>query len=435
MNTQLSHISGRRFAPRAAVACGLCLGACSSFGQEALNEGQEVEQGRRARKQAIDRNLYNLKAGPVLMRFGALMGVEFNDNPNLVEEGRKGDLIFHPEVSVNTLWALNPRNALAFDLGVGYRKYINNTELDHLIIAPSSELSFDISTGDVTINLHDRISHTQNPANDPTVSGTGDFGGIENTAGLRVDWDLNQLLLSAGYDHYNFFSTTDGVAQNVERRTGATMVDDGVQDRSSDLFYGRAGFRVSPAITTGLEAGGGFTEYDSEFYNDNTQFTVGPFVEAQLTRDISGRLAGGYLHSTFDDADFSSAPDSVDDFYAEISVQQQLSQYMSHRLALGREARSGVESELVTMWYARYQNDWALSRVMNLGSSLFYENGRERSNVSEKFWRVGASFGVSVPLTRQLTAGANYAVLHKNSDQENRDYLQNVVSLEFRYVF
>jgi len=419
--------------PRAALVCGVCFAGAGALAQEAINEAMEVDRGRRARKQAIDRNLYNLKAGPVLMRFDAAMGVEMNDNPHLQENDTEVDFAFHPELNVAALWALNPRNALALNLGVGYVKYVNNTELDHLIIAPSTELALDIYTGDFAINLHERVSQTQNAASDPTVSGTGDFSGIENTVGTRVDWDLNQLTSFIGYDHYNFISTSTGVSDTLQRGPGRRFND--VQDRSSEQFYGRAGIKASPAVTTGLEAGGSLTDYESDFFHDNTQFSVGPFVEAQVTRDLKARAAGGYVRSEFEANGASPAPKAVDDFYAEISFNHQLSQYMSHQLALGREAKSGAESELITLWYARYENDWSLSRLLILHTSLFYENGKERSGVSERLWRVGLGFGATVPLSRQLSVSAGYQFVCKDSDQVNRDYLQNLVSVQFRYAF
>lgn len=419
--------------PRAAAVCGICFAGVNIFAQEALNEAVEVDRGRRARKQAIDRNLYNLKAGPALMRFDAMMGFELNDNPHLQENDTEVDFAFHPELNVAVLWALNPRNALALNLGVGYVKYIKNTELDHLIIAPSSELALDIYTGDFAINIHERVSQTQNPVSDPTVSGTGDFSGIENTVGTRVDWDWNQLTSFVGYDHYNFIATSTGVSDTLQTGTGRRFND--VQDRSSELFYGRLGMKVSPAIITGVEAGGGLTDYESDFFNDNTQFSVGPFVEAQVTRDLKARVAGGYVRSEFESTGAVPAPSTVEDFYAELSFNHQLNQYMNHQLALGREAKSGAEAELVTLWYARYENDWILSRVLTLHTSAFYENGRERSGVGERLWRVGLGFGATVPLSRKLSVSAGYQFLYKDSDQVNRDYLQNLVSLQFRYTF
>lgn len=433
------HLRSRRHAVVShkfiAGAGAVCLLGASAMAQEAIEQSEIVDQGRAARKAAIDRNLYPLKAGPVLMRYEASMGVEFNDNPNLLDDPDEVDFAFHPQVDIATLWALNPRNALSLNLGLGYMKYINHTELDHLIIAPSSELALDIYTGDFAINLHERVSYTQNPVNDPTVSGTGDFGGIENTVGARVDWNLNQIVTYVGYDHYNFFSMGDGITQQAERVTGGTVRLEDVQDKSSDLFYGRVGLKVAPTVVTGVEAGGGFNEYESEFFHDNIQASLGAFVEAELSRELKGRVAGGYVGTDFDDTKIAPAPDSVDDFYAEISADHQLSQELSHRLALGREARSGVSSELVTMWYARYENSWMMNQHVTLKTALLYENGRERSTISERFWRAGAGIGATVPLSRKLSTTAGYQLLYKDSDQPLRNYLQNIVAVEVRYVF
>jgi hypothetical protein len=437
MNSQKIRAQRRTALARQSIVYGICLAGASALAQDAVEQSDAVDQSRRARKQAIDRNLYNLKAGPVLMRFEALMGFEFNDNPQLVEDPKEIDFAFHPELDVAALWALNSRNALSFNLGLGYIKYINNTDLDRLIIAPSSEIALDIYTGDFTINVHDRISYSQNPISDPTVSGTGDFGGFENTAGFRVDWDLNKVVLSLGYDHYNFVSTSDGIQRQIEATNAAVRARglDDVQDRSAEQVYARAAFRVSPAVQTGLEAGGSATRYASDFFHDNTQVTIGAFLEAQVTKDLKGRAAGGYVRSDFDDNALSPAPDSVNDFYAELSAEHQLNQYISHRLALGREARAGVASELVTMWYARYQNDWMIHRLVTLHTTALYENGKERSGISERFWRAGGGIGATVPLSRKLSTTASYQCLYKDSDQLNRDYLQNLVTLEFRYVF
>lgn len=427
----------RAAAPRFVLTCGVCLAGSQLVAQEALDEYAQVDRGRRTRKEAIDRNLYNLKAGPVLMRFDALMGFEFNDNPELVEHPREVDFAFRPELDVAALWALNARNALSLNLGLGYVKYVNHTDLDHLLIAPTSEIALDIYTGDVVINVHERVSQSQDPVRDPTVSGTGDFGGLENTVGTRLDWDLNKLTFSVGYDHYNFISTSSGISQTIQGGTNAPPggAANDAQDRSSELFYGRAAVKISPAVTTGVEASGGLTDYENNFFHDNSQFSIGPFLELQISRDLKGRAAGGYLRSDFDQNGTAKAPDSINDFYAELSVEHQLNQYMNHRLSVGRQASAGSESELVTYYYARYDNNWSVSRYSILHTSLFYENGRERSGVTERFERIGVGFGITVPLSRKLNASAGYQFLYKDSDLGNRDYLQNSVIVDLRYAF
>jgi hypothetical protein len=216
---------------------------------------------------------------------------------------------------------------------------------------------------------------------------------------------------------------------------GNTNRLDDVQDRSAEMFYGRAAVKVSPAVTTGLEAGGGLSDYASDFFSDNTQVSVGPFVELQVTRDLKATAKGGYIRADFDQTGSTPAPDSVNDFYAEVSADHQLNQYMNHRLARGREARAGAASELVTLWYARYENNWMMSQYATLRSALFYENGRERSGQTERLWRVGLGLGVSVPLSRKLTAGVSYQFLYNDSDQLGLDYLHYLGTVEFRYVF
>jgi hypothetical protein len=408
----------------------LALDCTHALAQEALGEATQVDRARKARKEAVDRNLYNYKAGPVTMRFDALMGFEFNDNPNLIDKPKEVDFAFHPELDIGAQWPISQFNALSLDLGIGYVKYVNNTDLDHVIIAPNSEIAIDILTGDFTINVHERVSYTQDPVGDPSVSGTGDFGGIDNTVGVRADWDLNKLLITAGYDHVNFFST------------GSPLSD--VQERSSELFYGRGGIQLGPALRAGLELGGGMTDYARDVFADDTEFTVGPFVEFEVTKQLNLRVSGGYVRYDFDQAKGDPSvtnavvrvPDSVSDFYANVTVEQQLNRFMSHRLSAGREARAGAASELITLWYVRYGNDWSISQYATLHTTLFYENGRERAGfVTDRLSRVGAGFGVTVPLSRKLSSTAAYQLLYKDSDQPNQDYLQNMVTLEFKYTF
>jgi hypothetical protein len=398
--------------------------------QEALGEAVEVDRSRQARKEAVDRNLYKYKAGPVFMRFDAVMGFELNDNPQLEEHPDTVDFAFRPELNIGTLWPLNQYNALSLNIGVGYRKYIHHTELDQLIITPSSELAFDVRAGDVTINFHERVGYTQDPAADPTVSGTGDFGGVENTVGLRADWDLNQVVLTAGYDHVNFFPSGSGASE--------------IQERSQELFYTRGTVRLGPALRTGLEIAGGLTDYTTDVFADNTELSIGPFIEVDVTKELVVRASGGYVRYDFDTPKFDPSitnavpkvPDTVNDFYANITATHQVNRFMNHSLSAGREARAGAASELVTLWYVRYGNNWSVSQYSVLNTTLFYENGKERAGFAgERFWRVGAGAGVTVPLSSQLTAGIAYQLIFKDSDQPLRDYLQNVVTMDFRYVF
>ena len=147
-------------------------------------------------------------------------------------------------MNTRAFWPISENNSLFFSTGIGYTTYLTTTDRDHLDITPDSNLTFRMYVGDFVIDFHDRFSITEDIQQNPTVSGTGNFNQIENTAGTTVDWDLNDLVLTFGYDHdLVTYPNSDFEAS----------------DRSSDLFNAQAAFEVNPSTTAGLQAGGGLT--------------------------------------------------------------------------------------------------------------------------------------------------------------------------------
>ena len=55
--------------------------------QDAIRPSLAGEAAAEARRQSIDKIPYNLQLGPIKFRFSATMGVEYNDNINLAEDG------------------------------------------------------------------------------------------------------------------------------------------------------------------------------------------------------------------------------------------------------------------------------------------------------------------------------------------------------------
>ena len=136
------------------------------------------------------------------------------------------------------IWPVTQLNTLRFDLGIGYSFYLDHSDAntDSVLIAPKSQLAFDIFVGDFRINLHDRFQLQQDPIQVGALSNVSDYGRFENTAGLSVLWDLNKVLLQVGYDHYNYIATND---------------DFDYINHSSEIVYGSGAFIVNPTITVG----------------------------------------------------------------------------------------------------------------------------------------------------------------------------------------
>src|SRR5438874_11768640 len=196
-------------------------------GQDAIRPSLAGEAAAEARRQSIDKIPYNLQVGPIKFRFSATMGVEYNDNVNLAEDGSavflsptgpilvttspQEDFILRPQINLDALWPITQLNTLRLDIGIGHAFYLDHSNYDtnSVLISPGSQLAFDIFVGDFRINLHDRFSLQQDPVDEIALSNVADYGRFENTAGVSVLWDLNQAVVTLGYDHYNFIATND----------------------------------------------------------------------------------------------------------------------------------------------------------------------------------------------------------------------------------
>src|SRR3954469_18329210 len=84
--------------------------------QDAIRPSLAGEAAAEARRQSIDNIPYNLQVGAIKFRFSATLGVEYNDNINLAEDGSilanlpggplmlattpQSDFIIHPSVNL-----------------------------------------------------------------------------------------------------------------------------------------------------------------------------------------------------------------------------------------------------------------------------------------------------------------------------------------------
>src|SRR5436853_1730173 len=282
----------------ALFAMSMLIGIGGVFAQDAIRPSLAGQAASDARQQDVSRIPYNLLLGPVRFRVGASVGVEYNDNVNYSDDGTfvipnptgpgtitisaspQDDVIVTPNLTLDMIWPITQLNTLRLDLGIGYSFYLDhsNYNTDNILIAPKSQLAFDIFVGDFRINIHDRMQLQQDPIQEGALSNVQDYGRFENTAGVSVLWDLNKILLQIGYDHYNFVSTTSAFDY---------------LDRNSEMLQGSAAFIINPTLTVGAEGNAVFTRFDQNILNDNEDYSLGGFVEVVLTNNLKVRAAGG----------------------------------------------------------------------------------------------------------------------------------------------
>ena len=416
---RLFSCSSKRFA----VALLVIVGAVTARSQDAVRPSLAGEAASEARQQDIERLPYNLMVGPVRFRLSATMGVEYNDNINFAEVNKQDDVIFHPQINLNAIWPVTQINTLTMDLGIGYSIYANHSEANTngILISPASQLSFDIFVGDFRINIHDRPSLQQDPIAEPVISNTVDYGRFQNTGGVSVLWDLNKIILTLGYDHYTYISTTsnfDYLNRNAEELSGTGQI------------------AVSSTTNVGIESYAVFNYYNQSVLNDSTDYSVGAFVETQLTNNLKLRLAGGYQAINFDHggtvADFSN----VSDYYVNLLATHRINSFIRQTISAGHENQLGVNSNYITLNYVRHTVTWNIIRNTLLSTEFFYEDANESGGfIDEHLHRYGGALTLGYQLTPHITLGLRYQYTQKDSDVALRDYKQNRVSLDGTYSF
>lgn len=394
------------------------------FGQESIRPSLTGAEAAEARLPAFHvQPNYNLKAGPISFDLTGALGLEFNDNINLAEHGRKADLIIRPEISLNSFWQITKFNALTLDIGIAYAKYVNNQGLDtnSALIAPNSQLSFDVFVGDFRINFHDRIAISEDPINQITLSNTADFTHLENSAGLSVLWDLNDIKIVLGYDYYLFRDLSNGFH---------------FLDRTEHQFTLSTSFRISDEINAGFDAGFALVDYKQNFNNDAVSYHVGPFYEQQVSNYLKLRLSGGYQAINFDSGGTNTDSTDASGPFAVATISHRLNNYITENLTAGYETQLGLTTNFVELGYVRYDANWRVNRRITLRLNGFYEHAHESAGVlPENAQRFGAGFGFGYQLTKKCNIGIQYQFTLKDSDLVERSYYQNQVLLRVAYDF
>jgi hypothetical protein len=388
------------------------------YGQEAIRMSLASEQTAEAQRATTSANYYNIQSGPVYLRFQGEMGIELNDNANYSGTAPDADMDFRPNLNLRAFWPVTEQNTLALSAGVGYVEYIRDRNLSHLSIASDSGLAFNVYSGDFVFNLHDRFSALDYQTQDASVSAS--LIRLENTTGLATTWDLNKLILSAGYDHDIYHALTGNYAYS---------------DNSSELFDGKAAFLVSSTSKLGLEAGGGLTTYDQNVLDNSTHFSVGPFYQTEFTPHLSGEVSAGLASYQFA---HNGTVEDVSDFfgyYARLSVTHQLSDSFSQSLSAGRQIQLGITANLSEDYFVSYQATWGFIRNVVTTFKFEYYHGNTSGGLVETYDRYGPGLTLAWRISEKLQASVAYNFLDLKADVAGAGYTQNRLLLDFTYDF
>jgi hypothetical protein len=388
---------------------------------------------------------YNMKLGPVLFDFTGSVDSEFNDNIGLNNTGTKSDFLITPEVGVGIRWPVTQTNTLALTTSLGYTRYLIHPQFDstHILVAPNSELSFNVFVGDFKFNFHDAFSYEQDPVNEGQFSNIVTFDRFTNDAGVTGIWDLNQVVLTLSYDHINFIST------GLQDSTGAQLPDPGLLNYQADQVGASAEFHVTSTLSGGLEAAASTRSYDS-FDGDYTQLSAGPFARVQITQYLRAQASAGFqtIHSPNNSASPGqllpanvytpgSSAGTDNSYYADLTLDHQVNKYFIHHLSVGHELELGLLGDQSEVTYANYTASWKVNTFLNIAFTLGFQDVNENGALVEvsNYDMLNAGVQASFPIAKNVSGALIYQFNDKMADDSSQSYQQNDVGLNLTYHF
>jgi|SRR5665213_170008 len=417
-----------------ALIVGVCLlvMAKNVSGQEALRISMAGDLAAESQHQADSSiGYYNLLLGRTAWRFSSGLNLEYDDNVRLEQNG-EGDLIFQPSLNTQMHWPLTLKNSLDFSLGVGYSEYLQHPDLSQFFINPGSGFSFDFYVGDFKINLHDRITITENTYQNPGAGGGNqNLESLENTAGISSLWDLNKIIVNLGYDHVNYVSLSSQAGQQP--------------DAASENIYINGGVRVRPELIMGLEAGGTVISYSQESSSNSlaipgaVQWNAGAFVSSQISEYLNTRVDVGYTDYAPDSTSTNLFTSDSSGFYFSFSLSHRVNRFVNYTLTAGRSTDLSAYGQAQTYYFASLTPNWNFLKKYSISTPISWREGTTvysgTAASSENYDQIQLGLNVGRSITKNLSAGISYQFVRETSNLASFNYTVNIVSLNFNYQF
>ncbi len=377
-------------------------------------------------------NPYRLNWGPVKGRlYGAVM-FEYNDNINLGDKGnRQGDFAITPTAGVGFNWRVSESRNLELNLGLGYRWYLKNSDLNTVVITPSTRAQYNFRIGRVAMNIHDSFT----TAVDPTTQ--GQIGAV--TAGpnslLNYRRIINTLGIGGTWKPTANVDVTGGYDYTIDR----TLTD---QFRSLDhdqhTFSGGI-IRAVPGsrLRLGLAASYTIVDYNRRLQNDGTIWSIGPNATYRLSDTVTLNGSVGYTSTSFDRPTATSIQDTGNfrSVTYQAGVNHRLGQNWNHQLTLTRGASLGIGNNFADHTALQYGIYGLLGRNLRAQGILTWEDFKVSGLGGESANRYLLYVGLRYQLNQSWSSGLGYSYALKESNRLNLDYYQNRVILDITYQF
>jgi len=317
-------------------------------------------------------------------------------------------------------------------VGIGYRCYVEDSQLDYLSIAPNSRLEYRLILPDARVQIlfFEALGTTVDPTSRPDISLVGTnasegsiFRNLNSTSGLDVEWQPTRASrVTAGYS----FTLDRSLSEDF------TYYD-------SDVHSIRLGgdYTVSSAWNVGVQGIYGITEHVENLLNNGGTYTIGPQVNFVPFRALSVFGTVGYTAYDFDSSGTTSDTSDFSGPTFRAGLRHTLSRAVTHSLQADRrvDASFYLGSNYTDIWSVQYEINTTLTRRLKGAGRLIYEN----YSVSEPGGDQGNQYVVQLTtgyeLARRWNLGLVYSFVIRDASQTVLDYTQNRVNLQVTHRF
>ena len=375
---------------------------------------------------------YNLNLGPVKARLYAAVVFEYNDNINLGDHGnRQNDFIITPTAGVGFHWQpASGRQSIDLNLGVGYRWYLNHSELNSVIITPSTHAQYNFGIGAVQMNVHDSFTTSVDPITQGQIGATSvnpnsllNYRRIINVLGIAGTWQASsKISLTGGYDY------------TIDR----TLTDQFKSlDHDEHTFNAGIYTQPTPRLLVGLAGTYTIIDYTRNIQNSGSVWTIGPNARYKVNDNLTIQGSVGYTASSFDSPTAGSILDSSNfrSVTYEAGINHRFNRRWNHVLTVTRGASLGVGSNFADYTAIRYGIFGQLAGPLSLQGALTWEDFKVSGQGGEHANRYLLYVGLRYRLSQSWSSGLGYSYALKESDRVNQDYYQNRVTLDVTYQF
>ncbi len=409
------------------LGCCLCPGFHASA-QEALLSALSLDSVVRAQTNAPVEQLPDLPhLGPLFLSVGAYSSFTYDNNINLSQYNPQSDAIIGAGLNLGFSWLATAQSSLHFTSQVGYNFYLVHPDDDYLQIVPGSALTWNFLVDDWNFTFFDQFNYTRNVISVASVSNVSGIPVINNTAGLRAQWQPGSWLIQTGYSYNDYIS--DSTTFNY-------------LDNASHYFFARGAWVFGDAAQLGLETSVGITDYSHQSLNNNTSYSMGPYLEWQLDRFIHVSLHAGPTFYSFAATPSGQSGNNLGSYYLNFDITHQLTAFISQELSLERSVSLGYTqgSAYTQQLDVDYTVHWSAKPWLTFSLGLNYQAGQQPwasgfFSTTENYERYGINPGILYQVSKKISASVSYYHWTRGSNIPGNRYGNDNVTFQLQYTF